>query len=72
MPRVLISVWVAWLALAVPAFAQAWPARPITLIIPFAPGGGVDASARIQAQQLSEILGPVSYTQLTLTTILRV
>jgi tripartite-type tricarboxylate transporter receptor subunit TctC len=54
----------AWLAAAA-AFAQthsagsgqAWPARPITLIIPFPPGGGVDASARIQAQALSDVLG---------------
>src|SRR6185295_15295570 len=36
---------------------QAWPTRPITLVIPFAPGGGVDASARIQAQALGDLLG---------------
>ena len=45
------------LVLSVPAFAQTWPARPITLVIPFAPGGGVDASARIQAQALGDLLG---------------
>ncbi|MFN0303473.1 MAG: Bug family tripartite tricarboxylate transporter substrate binding protein [Burkholderiales bacterium] len=39
------------------AFAQAWPTKPITLVIPFAPGGGVDASARIQAQHMGELLG---------------
>ncbi|HTQ73018.1 MAG TPA: tripartite tricarboxylate transporter substrate binding protein [Burkholderiales bacterium] len=44
------------LALSAGAAAQ-WPARPITLVIPFAPGGGVDASARIQAQALSDLLG---------------
>ena len=37
--------------------AQAWPARPITLVVPFAPGGGIDASARIQAGQMAELLG---------------
>jgi tripartite-type tricarboxylate transporter receptor subunit TctC len=44
------------LALAAPAVAQ-WPARPITLIVPFAAGGGVDTSARIQAAKLAELLG---------------
>jgi tripartite-type tricarboxylate transporter receptor subunit TctC len=45
------------LALSAQAFAQGWPARPIALIVPFAAGGGVDTSARIQAQKLSELLG---------------
>ena len=40
-----------------PALAQSWPARPITLIVPFAAGGGIDTSARIQAAKLSELLG---------------
>jgi tripartite-type tricarboxylate transporter receptor subunit TctC len=38
------------------AFAQEWPTRPLTLVIPFAAGGGIDASARIQAQHMSELL----------------
>src|SRR5579863_10343121 len=40
-----------------PAFAQNWPTRPITLVVPFAAGGGVDVSARIQAQKIGELLG---------------
>jgi len=63
--RALVSVSVASVAFAGPAVAQtpsagsgqAWPTRPITLVIPFAPGGGVDASARIQAQALGDLLG---------------
>jgi tripartite-type tricarboxylate transporter receptor subunit TctC len=39
------------------AAAQDWPSRPITLIVPFAAGGGADVSARIQAQHMSELLG---------------
>src|SRR2546430_1378526 len=39
------------------ALAQDWPARPMTLVVPFAAGGGVDLSARIQAQRMGELLG---------------
>jgi tripartite-type tricarboxylate transporter receptor subunit TctC len=40
------------LASSVPAMAQEWPARPVTLIVPFAAGGGTDAFARPLAAQL--------------------
>jgi len=38
-------------------WTQAYPARPIRLIVPFAPGGQLDAVARIFAHQMSERLG---------------
>ncbi len=45
------------LTLATPAHAENWPSRAMSLIVPFAAGGGVDVSARIQAQGMSERLG---------------
>lgn len=45
-----------WLT-SVSLHAQDYPNRTITLIVPFAAGGGVDVSARIQAQRMGEILG---------------
>jgi tripartite-type tricarboxylate transporter receptor subunit TctC len=39
------------------AGAQDFPTRPLTLVVPFLAGGGVDATARIQAQRMGELLG---------------
>ena len=35
---------------------SAWPDKPIKIIVPYPPGGGVDAVARTYAQRLSELL----------------
>ncbi len=57
MRRTTIAVAATLLALTGPVAAQDWPTRTITMVIPFAPGGGIDASGRLQAQKMSELLG---------------
>ena len=56
LPRVLLSC----LLLALPsgaALAQAYPAKPIRLIVPFTPGGSQDVIGRLFAQKVGESLG---------------
>ena len=43
--------------LSATAFAQSYPSKPITLVVPYTPGGVVDASARLLADQLAKALG---------------
>ena len=40
-----------------PTLAQDWPARPITLVVPYPAGGPTDTVGRLFAQQMSESLG---------------
>ncbi len=39
------------------AFAQAYPAKPIRMLVPYPPGGGVDIAARTVGLKISEALG---------------
>lgn len=55
-----LSAAMALLALAaapLPVFAQAWPSKPITLIVPFAAGGPSDVLGRLMADHLGRTLG---------------
>lgn len=45
------------LALCESAFAQAWPSKPIRVIVPFSPGGAVDVVARVVMEQVSKEVG---------------
>jgi len=53
--RVLLGVLVALLC-AGTAAAQDWPAKPIRIVVPFAPGGAADVWARVVAEPLSAAL----------------
>jgi len=46
-------------AIAAPAVAraQAWPTRPVTIVVPYAPGGGSDAAVRAVAPAMERVLG---------------
>jgi tripartite-type tricarboxylate transporter receptor subunit TctC len=59
MKRILVISLAAAFALAVApgAFAQAFPSKPIRIICPFPPGGGVDITARAIGLELSKSLG---------------
>ena len=59
MPRILVATLAALLSVcgAIPALAQSYPNRPITLIVPFPPGGSTTIMARIISDIMSERLG---------------
>jgi tripartite-type tricarboxylate transporter receptor subunit TctC len=61
MRRRLLAAVIATLGLAglcnPPAYAQAYPSRPLKIIVPFAPGGVTDMVSRVMAQGLTAELG---------------
>ncbi len=57
MKRFAFAVAVAAAVAAFEAFAQAWPARPVTIVVPYPPGGTNDVVARLYAERLTAGLG---------------
>ena len=56
-PALLRGISIAAAAFANDASAQTYPAKPIRMIVPYAPGGGVDIIARATAQELAKRVG---------------
>jgi tripartite-type tricarboxylate transporter receptor subunit TctC len=57
MERWLFAILAVLAALAAPAFAQVYPSRPVTVIVPYPPGGPTDPLARIFAERMRKSLG---------------
>ncbi|MBM6594684.1 Bug family tripartite tricarboxylate transporter substrate binding protein [Microvirga pudoricolor] len=53
----LAAIGIGALALSTAAFAQAYPQRPVTVVVPYAPGGAGDVVARLLGVQLEKELG---------------
>ena len=52
-----LTVFAGALAFSAAAAAQSYPSRPITIIVPFPPGGATDVLARFLGERLRETLG---------------
>ena len=52
-----LTLLMAAASMAGPATAQAWPTKPIRIVLQFPPGGATDSVARILAQSMSATLG---------------
>jgi tripartite-type tricarboxylate transporter receptor subunit TctC len=57
MRKLMVAIAVAAFAGIAGAQAQSFPSRPVTLIVPFPPGGSTDVAGRIIAEQMRPLLG---------------
>jgi tripartite-type tricarboxylate transporter receptor subunit TctC len=46
-----LAAGLAWCGVA---SAEDWPTRPVTMVVPYAPGGNIDQAARVFGRELSE------------------
>ena len=53
----LAALVLAFTVVAGTAHAQAWPTRPLKIVVPFAPGGSTDLTGRLLAQRMQDALG---------------
>src|SRR5438477_5555724 len=62
-PRRFVLCLLAAVAAAAPAMAQTWPARPLTMVVPFPPGPALDLVARLVGAKLADALGQTVVTE---------
>lgn len=55
--KLLLSAFLTVAMLVLPARADNWPSRTVTIVVPFGPGGNTDMMARLAAQDLSQKFG---------------
>ena len=55
--QALLIMGIGFLCMSATAQTTPWPTKPVTLIVPFAAGGGTDIGSRIVAQRLSQLWG---------------